>query len=37
MPISIAGVCCLTRAGRSLGVDAYLLKEFGEHKLPVWY
>lgn len=36
MPISIAGVCCLTRAGRSLGVDAYLLKRLGEHKLPVW-
>lgn len=36
MPITIAGVCCLTRAGRSLGVDAYLRKVFGEPKLALW-
>lgn len=36
MPIGIAGVCFLTRAGRALGVDAYLLQRFGDRKLPVW-
>jgi uncharacterized membrane protein YphA (DoxX/SURF4 family) len=36
MPMGILGVCCLTRAGRSLGVDAILLKRFGEPKLPLW-
>ncbi len=36
MPIGILGVCLLTRTGRSLGVDAYLLKRFGEPKWPLW-
>jgi len=36
MPIGILGVCVVARAGRSLGVDAHLLKRFGERKLPLW-
>ena len=36
MPISIAAVCLLARAGRSAGMDAYLLKRFGEPKWPLW-
>ena len=34
MPIGILGVCFLVRAGRSAGVDAFLLKRFGEPKAP---
>ena len=36
MPISLLGVCCLTRAGRSLGLDALLLRRLGENRLPLW-
>jgi uncharacterized membrane protein YphA (DoxX/SURF4 family) len=38
MPISLLGLFCLTRAGRSLGVDAWLFKRFGEPpaRLPLW-
>ena len=36
IPIGVLGVCFLARAGRSLGVDAYLLQRFGEPKLPLW-
>ena len=36
MPIGILGVCLLARTGRSLGVDAYLLKRFGEPKFLLW-
>jgi uncharacterized membrane protein YphA (DoxX/SURF4 family) len=36
MPMGILGVMLLTRSGRSLGVDAWLLKRFGEPKLPLW-
>ena len=36
MPISILFVLFFTRAGRVLGVDAYLLKRFGERKFPLW-
>jgi uncharacterized membrane protein YphA (DoxX/SURF4 family) len=35
MPIGILAVTLFTRAGRSLGVDAYLLKRFGERGF--WY
>ena len=36
MPIGVLGVCFLARAGRGLGVDAYLHKRFGEPKFPLW-
>jgi uncharacterized membrane protein YphA (DoxX/SURF4 family) len=36
MPISLLGVFFLTRAGRSLGVDAWLVKRFGEPTGPMW-
>jgi uncharacterized membrane protein YphA (DoxX/SURF4 family) len=36
MPISLLGALFFTRAGRSLGVDAFLQKRFGEPKLPFW-
>lgn len=36
MPISLLGVCGLTRAGRSLGLDALLLRRLGENRLPLW-
>ena len=36
MPMGILSVCMLARAGRSLGVDAILVKRFGEPKLPLW-
>jgi len=36
MPMGVLGVCLLTRAGRAAGVDAYLLKRFGEPPLPLW-
>lgn len=35
MPIGILGVCIVTRAGRTLGVDAYLNDRFGE-RWPLW-
>lgn len=34
--LGILGVCFFTRAGRSLGADALLLKRFGERRLPLW-
>lgn len=30
IPMALLGVCLLTRAGRRLGVDAWLLRRFGE-------
>jgi NADH dehydrogenase len=36
LPISMAGVCFFTRAGRALGVDAYLRKRYGPRRLPLW-
>lgn len=36
MPIAILAVVFFTRAGRSLGVDAYLLKRFGERGRLFW-
>lgn len=36
MPIGVLGVAMLTRAGRSLGVDAWLVKRFGQPKLPLY-
>jgi uncharacterized membrane protein YphA (DoxX/SURF4 family) len=36
MPIGIAAACLLARAGRRAGLDAYLLKRFGEPKWPLW-
>ena len=36
MPIGVLAVTLLSRAGRSLGVDAWLLQRFGQPKLPVY-
>jgi len=36
MPMSILAVTFLTRAGRALGVDAYLLKRFGDRGFLLW-
>lgn len=36
MPISILAVTFLTQAGRALGVDAYLLKRFGDRGFLLW-
>ena len=36
MPVGILGVCFLARAGRSVGLDAYLRQRFGEPRLPWW-
>jgi len=36
MPIGLLGACALTRAGRSLGMDAWLVRRFGEPRLPLW-
>ena len=36
MPIGILAVTLFTRSGRSLGVDAYLLKRFGERSFWFW-
>jgi uncharacterized membrane protein YphA (DoxX/SURF4 family) len=36
MPLSLLGVFYLTRAGRSLGVDAWLARRFGEPQVPLW-
>lgn len=36
MPMGILGVMFLARSGRALGIDAWLLKRFGEPKLPLW-
>jgi uncharacterized membrane protein YphA (DoxX/SURF4 family) len=34
--LSILGAIFFTRAGRALGVDAWLVKRFGEKALPLW-
>ena len=36
MLITLAVIVTFGRAGRSLGVDMFLLKRFGENKLPLW-
>jgi uncharacterized membrane protein YphA (DoxX/SURF4 family) len=36
LPISILAVTLFTHAGRALGVDAYLLKRFGERHFLLW-
>lgn len=36
MPISLLGVFYFTRAGRSLGVDAWLVRRFGNARWPLW-
>ncbi len=36
MPISILGVVFFTRAGRALGIDALLVKRFGERGFLLW-
>lgn len=36
MPISILAVTFLTRAGRALGMDAYLQKRFGDRGFLLW-
>jgi uncharacterized membrane protein YphA (DoxX/SURF4 family) len=36
MPIAVLGAAMLTRAGRSLGVDAWLVKRFGQPSLPIY-
>jgi uncharacterized membrane protein YphA (DoxX/SURF4 family) len=36
MPIGILAVSLFARSGRSLGVDAYLLKRFGERGFWLW-
>ncbi len=34
--MAVLGVIFFTKAGRSISVDAYLAKRFGEPKLPLW-
>lgn len=34
--LSILGVLLFTRAGRAVGVDAWLVKRFGERSFPLW-
>ena len=34
--LSILGVLFFTRAGRSLGIDAWLAARFDEPKYPLW-
>jgi uncharacterized membrane protein YphA (DoxX/SURF4 family) len=34
--LAILGVIFFTKAGRSIGVDALLVKRFGETRLPLW-
>jgi len=36
LPISILAVTLFTHAGRSLGVDAYLVKRFGKRNFFLW-
>jgi len=36
LPISILFVTLFTRAGRAIGVDAYLLRRFGERHFLLW-
>ncbi len=36
IPISALGVIFFTNAGRVLGIDAYLVKRFGESKWGLW-
>ena len=36
MPIAMLAVTCFTCAGRALGVDAYLVKRFGERGWLLW-
>lgn len=36
MPIAILGVTFFTQAGRAIGLDAYLLKRFGERGRLLW-
>jgi uncharacterized membrane protein YphA (DoxX/SURF4 family) len=36
MPMGILAVTFLTQAGRALGVDAYLLKRFGDRGILLW-
>lgn len=36
MPMGILGVTALTQAGRALGVDAVLLRRFGERSRLLW-
>ncbi len=36
MPIAILAITFITRAGRVLGVDAFLLKRFGERGFLLW-
>jgi uncharacterized membrane protein YphA (DoxX/SURF4 family) len=36
LPISILFVTLFTRAGRAVGLDAYLLKRFGERHFLLW-
>lgn len=36
MPIGILGVTFLTQAGRAFGLDAYLLKRFGDKGFLLW-
>ncbi len=36
MPISILAATFLTQAGRALGMDAYLLKRFGDRGFLLW-
>lgn len=34
--LGILGVCFFARAGRSLGLDALLIRRFGARRLPLW-
>lgn len=36
MPVSLLGAIFFTHAGRSLGVDMWFVKRFGEPKVPLW-
>jgi hypothetical protein len=34
--LSVLGITFFTRAGRAIGLDAWLVKRFGEKSLPLW-
>ena len=36
VPLSILGVLLFTRAGRAIGIDAWLVKKFGDRQLQPW-
>ncbi len=36
LPMAISAACLFSRAGRTLGVDAWLLRRLGERRWPLW-